>query len=588
MKLRHVTLVITLCGVLASIALLFTKKHMYISAWLIQLTGLAAMSFILPQGWIGRLTEKSDSSEAARKSGFVFSLFVVGAVLLSVTTCAQVADKLGHDDYDAARSVLWLSLLTLLVIAVSGYVFYRYDKIAIHRIFLILFGLFGVLYFVALPMYAVPDEPQHWLKILTLSNGHLLLKNQNQKTTHFDVTLPKGSIPGYSGISEKYSALFSKKNITQRMDYANPVPVALVNHMAIRPPVNYLFQLPGATLGKWLTNRTLVVMYMARFSAFVCSLLLLWLCIKYLPYRKMTFFMLAMTPMFLQEAISLAGDATTNTMVFVTVALATWCASSAVKTVDNKTMAIIAITAFVVGLTKSTYLPFILVFLLISRSKFGTTYRYRWFLFWAIGGPVLAACIWALLVSSYNLDVNLGKGAVAQSKAQIRYIFTYPWLYVDVLINTLTSYGSRVGTGEGLRFFFDTWLGASLGWYRIAINQEYLLYVFALCMALFVITERVEYMPYPRMQILLFFAAFASFVLVVTALYACCTLVGNKAALGLQGRYFIPTVLVLTFCINCPTLQHRLNAKSIFRYTLLLLSFIHLRALSVIVVFYAG
>lgn len=133
-------------------------------------------------------------------------------------------------------------------------------------VFLILGLIFGIVFMFFIPQFAVPDEAEHYRRILEIGNGCFYNKFSNY------------SVGGYS-------------------------------------PVMYFFSVIGAKFGL-LFNSELFAFYVARISNFLGWLLLIYSAIRITPVFKWHFVLFALLPMSLFEGVSVSADAFVNAFSF--------------------------------------------------------------------------------------------------------------------------------------------------------------------------------------------------------------------------------------------------------------------------------
>ena len=107
------------------------------------------------------------------------------------------------------------------------------------------------------------------------------------------------------------------------------------------------------------------------------------------------------------------------------------------------------------------------------------------------------------------------------------------------MIKTIFIYG---------QYYLDTFIGSQLGWLDIMVNRTIVnSFIVILLFAPFLENHKEELNKKHKIWILLL--ALLTSIIIITGLYITWSPVGGDLALGVQGRYFIPVIILFLLCL---------------------------------------
>ncbi|MDC0832486.1 DUF2142 domain-containing protein [Geitlerinema sp. CS-897] len=356
----------------------------------------------------------------------------------------------------------------------------------------------------------------------------------------------------------------------------NPQDRVFINFKttALHSPIPYLPQALGIAIAKAANLSPLKLMYSGRLANLAAWVGLVFLGIRWSPIHQWFLVMLALTPMSLFLASSLSLDALTNGVAFAFLGLVlrvaigdeteekttekihetqlqqdlnVECRSSiqptrvreiakrgqsfqdVTKTEENRNpsidLAILAVLAIALSLSKLAYFPLVLLFLAIPRRKVGSWRRY-WGSFSAIAlASGVAVVLWSQVVSRIYVSLH----PQLSPSDQIQFVLTHPLAFAATVMRTLTTFG-----GDYAHQFIGVlgWLDAPLPRWLVA------LYWGMLAIA--------AWLPNPAdkgfklWQRGVFALSALSSMVMLCGLAYLWNFVGAETIGGLQGRYWIP------------------------------------------------
>ncbi len=447
------------------------------------------------------------------------------AVVLGFTGFALLALR----RYGMLACWYWALLPALVLVPLSVWVLSAPRRA--ERVFLAVFLVCGLLYLFAVPMLQVSDEPQHFLRSYEIAQfraPHALSGGS------VGDELPAGLIPpqledfehtGYGDLTVAWEVRIDR---TQRDEYAFP-------GSALYSPVTYLPQAVGVGLAGLVTDRALVILYAGRLSNLLLVALLCALAVKLFPFQKALPMLLLLTPIYVHKAGSMSADGLTLAVVALFLAYVLHLQYAAQGTLTARQIVPLYGLVFFLSQCKIVYLPVCLFFFVIAPARFGSKKRY----FAHLAGLVLlalAAGLGWLAISSRYLAAGY-----STSGTQLASILQNPLGYVRVLLHTLRVQG---------RTLLEQMMGIGMGVGGVR-NSRLLTYGYLLLILLTAAFCRRggPALSQKRDGWLALLAAFGVALLTCTALYIQWTVPGNDTIMGLQGRYFLPVLYLVSIAI---------------------------------------
>lgn len=375
-----------------------------------------------------------------------------------------------------------------------------------------------LLYLFFVPIFQVPDEVNHYVRSYGIVHGYFLIPSDGQ------MPIPENLIPlpWYS-----YTPYILFKNFIMQIDGSKTILHDNVN-MALYSPVSYVLQAFGVGLGEFLTHNTYVMVAFGSIVNAVGCTVIIYYAIKYIPYGKGILLFLALTPMALQERVSLSVDAITFSMV---VAMLAYCLYMRVnrKQMNKKQLFLLYLIMLMTASCKVVYFIVAALVLIIPWECFGSKKKSIFHKGVGIALVFLVSFGWLLIAGKY-LQYTRGGGETAE---KIAYIFKNPGRYLYIM--------DKMVWQEGVEFL-NQMIGSKLGSMNIIINScLIMILVVLLCRFLFCERDQRAQPDYFSSLILVGIGT-GSILLIFTSLYIQWTdfAASTYEIEGLQGRYFLP------------------------------------------------
>lgn len=396
----------------------------------------------------------------------------------------------------------------------------------------------GALFILFLPPGQTPDEISHFRRAYGISEGVIVADDVvNEKgaigspiPVETDVLKDRPAPGSYGQVVSWLSQ--ERSGETSEQPYTN---TALYNFLC------YIPQVIAALVGKVLNLSVLGIAYLMSIFNFAVWVLLVYFAIKIIPKFKSILLFIALLPITLQEATSLAPDALAIGLGLFLVAFVLYLSYGRKTVLGKKEFIILYTIAIVIGLCKIVYFPLVLLFVTIPYERFGSKKK-KWTHLAIIAVVTLAVNLsWLAISSSLLIEFNPG----VDSKAQVAGILSNPFRYLMVMFRTVSENGSS---------WMQNMLGTVLGAFRF--NMPLTMFLVAFGFWLILLVQRDESLKLKKGDRWVYAIVFFIIVLLImTSLYVQWTAVGAEKIDGIQGRYFLPIMLLI------PVIICRTNSK---------------------------
>lgn len=456
-----------------------------------------------------------------------FKPIILGTILV-IVNFAVIATTIYFRHYGifSKRALLAYAIL-FIISALIIFILYQAKRKAwkLEKIFLVCGLILGIFYVFALPIGGPPDEPAHFWRAYQLSEGRVF---------------PETDVDGNSGIyipsnlraaiSSRYSQsedgyLLTAEDFTT---YASEEYVLDSIPADSYLPFNYLPQIIGIWFGKILHLPLIPMMYLSRLLNVVFCVIVTYFCIKFCPVFKKAILLIALLPMTMHLFASVSADGSIICAGFALITFTLYM-QKATRQLQFKDFVLLFFICATLTLSKPVYAPLCLILFWIPKARFSSVFRK----FFSI--IILGMIIFAILVISRLL---YGSGSARfDAGEQISFIISKPIKYAFIFAQ------SSILAPEQ---FINSTIGRSLEWFSTHLFAPYIITYFVFFVLL--CAERV--VKISRSLKIFILCAF-SFVVIATftAMFIVWTEPGSTTIEGVQGRYFIPILLLIPlFC----------------------------------------
>ena len=345
-----------------------------------------------------------------------------------------------------------------------------------------------------------------------------------------------------------------------------------INTKSVYSPALFLPQsITMRYFGRIADLPALPVFYLTRFAGLLSYLFLVWLAIRIIPFGKWLLLILAVSPMALFQATTLTADTISNGIGFLFIAGSLNLAQF--EEIDWKKTGKLLLLVFLLLLTKLNVIFLILLpFVLISPSR----YRQRWiYLFIFVISVILfivEVAAWNV-IATRNIDALLANDA--NVPAQLQHILRHPLHFLWTVMEDFIINGSS---------YLQTWINGYGYYYWTPPQIVSICFLLSLGSVLLIstTTEGVD----KRFNILFIVVFVLGYLATMVLMYLTFTPVGSDKILGPQGRYFIPSAMLLFLALSSLSAVKKLGRPSITWGMGFLVAALSINLMGIILAFY--
>lgn len=404
--------------------------------------------------------------------------------------------------------------------------------------FYLVTALVGALGFALItPPFQGPDEQAHYIRAQYIAHGYFIPTNVRQVGASLPVSVEKTL--KYTFFDDDLRGKTTDKYEMARTQQAATLPFNTNDQY--QPPMisyNFLTYLP-ASLGMFIMNvfnlSPVASLYVGRIFLALTAVGLIFLAIKIIPTKKYLLTVLALLPMMLFQQAMIGTDGVSYAILILFVSYLLYLYAQKTPITRRQWLTFFAICAAIVWAKPLLYLFLLLSVLLIKKPR-----AVRW-----LG----AAAVIALIFFGVNTWMNAQAGTYdagtrysgapenVRSDQQLHNLIEHPKRGLRVLWNSyMTSFGDDeirgvIGIFGSADTVYPLWMTYA--------------YVFILGVVAVVSFERTKLYIHPLWRWFAVSLCVVHFVAVNLATYLGYTPYNFDIVYGVQGRYFLPTAIIL-------------------------------------------
>lgn len=409
-------------------------------------------------------------------------------------------------------------------------------NIKLEHIYVILSLVFGLLFVIINGPFQSPDEFAHFYRAYQVSDGKLVCEHYNgQNGAYVPESLIQSDIVQYSQrVPFHTNVRFNSHDIISSLSIPlNKKDIIFISipNTASYNPIVYLPASIGIGIGKMFNLSPLVLMYMGRICNLVFSITLFYFSIRNIPNKKILLVLFGLMPMLLYQSATLSADSVTNCLAVFLISYFIRLTQQVKENISRKEIIFMFCLVAIVSVTKQVYFVLSLLYFVIPEKKFENKRQYL-----VIGTLIFLLSIftnllWMKVSGAGNV---LSTGGVASPKDQVIYVLYHPIFCIKTIIRTIEV---------NYKFYFQSFIGV-LGWLD-TILPDYLINSYAFLLIAAGAFSKNEKIIKRRTKVIIVLVAILISLLVILALYVTFTAVGKPIVDGVQGRYFIPSALLI-------------------------------------------
>ena len=426
------------------------------------------------------------------------------------------------------------------------------NKIKLEYVYLIVAFILGLGFLIFLPPQRVPDARSDYLRSLEVSKFHFVTPMQDGQGGDY---YPKN-------VQKVYRLAYIKD--TKYKDYKEISDLKLdgaqsfftYSNKAMYLFLTYLPQAFGVGVGRALHLSIYYQSLLGKLCNYLFFMLLIFLSIKFIPFKKELVMFIALMPITIQEAISLAPDSMTMGVSICFISFLIYFMNRK-QIMDIKEKVFLLILAILLSACKIVYVPLCLLAFFLPNECFANKKRKYIYCIILCGLSLLINLSWLVKASEYLA----GYQEKTNSLEQLKFLLKYPVNYFVVMFTTVDYY---------LLSWIKQLFGLSIGIYDIKssplilVSSMYLLiyYVVHHC------NSKKEYLLSIGKKIFTIFIIVCTIVLIFTSLYIEWTPLQASHIDGIQGRYFIPLILVTAMIfMNKNNKKENIDYRNLITYS---------------------
>lgn len=413
----------------------------------------------------------------------------------------------------------------------------KIDGKKVEKMFLNFSFLLGMLYIIFLIPGQVPDEQVHIMKAYEVSNGIFITPIKEDGTS--STTIPKDMLEYNHNIMNRYKKL--QEELEKQTNYNEEAQdVSSAQGYSF---IMYLIPALGLLISRIFSLNLIIGIYLSKIFNLLFFIIIGYFSIKKLPFGKIFASVYLLMPMILHQAASFSSDVFINaiSIYFIAYTLNLLCKE---EKIFKKELIFYCILSILLAVAKVVYMPLVGIGILLFFKKNISKKDKIIFITLSI---ILAFSFTAVeyihsiqyksmpkAMEEYNIAVNI------DSSKQIGEIIKNP---VKVLITLIRDWARNGG------MYITDAIGKRLGWLDIEIPLIYILgYGALLIFSIFI--EKNDKMIKLSCKIWIQAICIGIVLLIQLALYISSTPVGAEFVGGVQGRYFIPILIIQLLCFT--------------------------------------
>jgi len=403
---------------------------------------------------------------------------------------------------------------------------------------------FGAAFLAVTPPLEAPDEHRHLLRAFAVAEGTWLADARGSAGHAASVSVPRSLVdmkgrlaaPGARRERLPHDATRLRRELGEPLAPEDRVPIALPS---LYSPLPYAPQALGVLLGRAAGAPPVAYVWLGRALNLALYAGCVFAALRLAPAHRLAFALLALTPMALFEAASLAADGPANAAAFLFAAAVLRAAAPRATPLHVREIAGLALLGSALALTKQAYAPLALATLAIPSSRFASRAAQLGGVAAVAGAAACAAGLWFLVLRGLELPRLT---YAADPDAQLAWILAHPLDAALVPLRTaILRAGAWLRTFVGVLGSLDVPLPAPV----YATHAVVLAGVAALDGG-----PRSPVRGAARAALL--GAAALSGLAVLLLAYVGWTRPGDGAVRHVQGRYFIPLAPFAAAALHVP------------------------------------
>lgn len=397
-----------------------------------------------------------------------------------------------------------------------------------------------VMFFIMAPGSG-PDDKYHYYSSMKLSNILMARDNAYEIENRYRSDLPthyntnKAFVEEYEGL--RYSIRGEEGTYIHegRAD-------------KLKQPLSHLAQALGITLGRILGLGFIRIYTLGRLFNMLFYIMLAWMAVRIVPVNKELMLMIGIMPMSMQQATQLSYDAPVNglTMVFIAYIFKLMHEK---KQIGWKNVLIITALLVMIAPLKVIYVILGLLLILFSKDQFGSIYDR------IIKTAIPAGAALLVMVLSRSSDVTRVVNHTSRiNNYNIGFMLSHPLRFAGLIaFNSEELFWTMI---KGM-------IGGSLSGFTVNI-PEYLTMAFLIVLLICASAAEDKIACGVKGTVIMTLTGVLGYLAVMTVFAFSETQYGSLYIEGIQGRYLIPFLPVVMYCLCGRKIKTEISRLALF------------------------
>lgn len=431
------------------------------------------------------------------------------------------------------------AVVMILVLAVTIGMVLHYilnGKIVYHRLFLVISIGLGIIYMLMLPVRTVPDEDAHIVTAYNISNKLLgtdeLSSNGKIYMRYCDTHASYLDRPRDEQIVDLLGEYFSLPSQEDKIMVETTYGRGGLNE----PLESYILSAIGITVGRVLGLGGAMTLLLGRLFNYILYVFVTYFAIKRIPFGKISLLIISAFPMVMQQAMSYSYDSLTLASIMMFVSY--FCLFMSDKDALNiKEFLIMFLNCIIISRIKnSAYIPLLFV-LLIPIFKYRKDSRRKKLAQQLLIILVVVAIFMVVSKVAEGMLADVSTVTMPTNYYTIGFFLEHPKKLLMIIVNTVM---------QKFDFYLYTLVGYSLSHFDIYMPSFVaVIYLFILFISMLQNEgEKASFNNWEKVLSVLWSLVSAGGIMM--ALLTGFTVMGQNRIEGVQGRYFLPQLILLS------------------------------------------
>ena len=415
-------------------------------------------------------------------------------------------------------------------------------KLGIPVLFVVLSIICGLPYVFLSPMFTGSDEHNHYYRIYEISELTMVTPTDKYVGSKLPKSLEESfNVAGGSNTSISYKDILDmskiKLNKEEKVQYGKEWGNSY-NNTALYSPATYLPHVIGFTIGNFFEFSPLIIGMLGRLTNFITFVILGYLSLKLIPKAKLFYLIVLISPNMLQLATTLSADAFTNVLVLLFIALL-FKIYYQKETMNTKNKIILALISVFIALCKIVYIPIVCLLYFIPKKCYKSMKEKQIY-----SGIIILICIvvglWWTKQTSAVFEIEY-----TNNPEQMDFVLNNIFEYFIIFVRTFSIYF--------FEFVESLFVGIRM-YHSQLIMPTFISISYITIVILAFLKQSNKNKNSSQVMIVTWIVSLLTIALIGSAIYVQATAqylsVKNPTIEGIQGRYFLPIVLLLPFLLQ--------------------------------------